>query len=125
MRIASLALFALLSAPVSVAMIAPAAAAQTQNDCEAQIAGLRTAVGGVAISGKNAERDRQSLIKTLDAASTELAKGKNADAVTKLNDFKVKVGQLLEGGRISSANASSLTAQADSAIACINGLSAT
>ena len=121
MKIAGLALAALLSAPLS-AGFAATAVAQTQSDCEAQIASLRTASGTVAISGKNADRDRDSLVKTLNAASTELAKGKNADAATKLNDFKVKVGQLASAGRISTADASSLTAGADSAIGCINGL---
>ena len=124
MKILLPALLAFAAAPATL-IPAGAAVAQTAADCETQIANLRTAVAGVAISGKNADKDRQSLIKTLDAASSELAKGKNADAVTKLNDFKVKVGQLLDAGRISSADASSLTAQADSAIACINGGSAT
>ena len=122
MKIVGLALMAALAGPVGLVAATPAAAAQTQNDCETQIASLRTASGAVAISGKNADQDRASLTKTLNAASTELAKGKNADAVKKLGDFKVKVGQLAEAGRISNADAAPLTAGADAAIACINGL---
>ena len=123
MNIARLALLALLAAPPMVVVSAPAAA-QTQSDCQAQIASLRTASSTVAISGKNADKDRAGLVNTLGAASAELTKGKNADAVKKLTDFKVKVQQLVEAGRLSTDDASSLNAQADSAIACINGLSA-
>ena len=121
MFIARVALLALLSVPPVVTLSAPAAA-QTQSDCQAQITSLKSASSTVGITGKNADRDRASLVKTLEAASMELAKGKNADAVTKLGDFKVKVQQLADAGRISSTDAASLLAQADSAIACINGL---
>ena len=122
MKILAPALLALLAAPAALVAVSPALA-QTAADCEAQIASLSGAVTSLTISGKNADRDRQSLLRTLEGASTELAKGKNADAAKKLTDFKVKVAQLLEAGRISSGDASSLTAQADSAIACVNGLS--
>lgn len=123
MKIASLALLALLAAPTAFVPAAPATA-QAQSDCAAQIASLKTAAGAVAISGKNADRDRDSLIRTIDAASTELGKGKNADAAKKLADFRVKVEQLAAAERISSGDAASLIAQADSAIACLNGSSA-
>ena len=123
MKIASLALLALLAAPVAIIPAAPAAA-QTETDCAAQIASLRTAAEGVAISGKNADKDRAGLTGKLDDASTELGKGKTADAAKKLADFKVKVEQLAAAERIASGDAASLLAQADSAIACINGPSA-
>ena len=122
MKILAPALLALLAAPAALVPVSPVLA-QTAADCEVQIASLRGAVTSLTISGKNADRDRESLLRTLEGASTELAKGKNADAAKKLTDFKVKVAQLLEAGRISSGDASSLTAQADSAIACVNGLS--
>ena len=123
MKIATFALLALLAAPVTMVPVMPAAA-QTTGDCAAQIASLRTAAEGVAISGKNADKDRAGLTGKLDDASTELGKGKNADAAKKLADFKVKVEQLAAAERISSGDAASLLAQADSAIACINGPSA-
>mgnify|MGYP003289605383 CR=1 FL=1 len=119
MKIASFALLALLAAPAAMVPLTPAAA-QTETDCAAQIASLRTAAQGVAISGKNAEKDRAGLTGKLDDASTELGKGKTADAAKKLADFKVKVEQLAAAERISSADAASLTAQADSAIACLS-----
>ena len=123
MKIASLALLALLAAPAAIVPVAPAAA-QTETDCAAQIASLSTAAQGVAITGKNADKDRAGLTGKLDDASTELGKGKSADAAKKLADFKVKVEQLAAAERISSGDAASLLAQADSAIACINGPSA-
>ena len=123
MRILLPAMLALTAVPLTVVPVG-AAIAQTAADCETQIANLRTATAGVAISGKNADKDRAGLTGKLTDASTELAKGKNADAATKLGDFKVKVQQLASAGRISSADATSLLTQADSAIACVNGLSA-
>lgn len=123
MRILIPALLAVMAVPVTFVPMG-AAVAQTAADCEAQIAGLRDTVTGTEITGKNADRERDSLLRTLQAASTELGKGKNADAVTKLGDFKVKVQQLADAGRITSTDAATLTTQADAAIACINGLSA-
>ena len=122
MKILPLVLLAL--APVSAAVVVSApAVAQTTADCQTMITNLRSTASTVAISGKNADKDRTGLLRSLDAASTELGKGKNADAAKKLEDFKVKVGQLAAAGRISAGDASSLTSGADSAIACINGTS--
>lgn len=123
MKILLPALLAFAAAPVALVPVSPAVA-QTAADCEARIASLQGTVSSLAISGKNAEKDRAGLSGKLTDASTELGKGKNADAAKKLADFKVKVQQLAEAGRISADAASSLTGQADSAIACINGLSA-
>ena len=123
MKIATFDLQAFLAAPAAMLPVLPAAA-QTETDCAAQIASLKTAAQGVAISGKNADKDREGLTRTLDSATTELGKGKNADAAKKLADFKVKVEQLAEAERIASGDAASLLAQGDSAIACINGPSA-
>lgn len=121
MKILVPALLALLAAPAALVPVSPAVA-QASADCQAQIASLRAASSTVAISGKNADQDRASLLKTLDAASNELSKGKNADAAHKLGDYKVKVQQLADAGRISSTDAAALLTQADAAIACINGL---
>ena len=72
MNIARLALFALLSAPPTIILGAPAVA-QTQTDCRSQITSLRGAASTVAINGRNADRDRSGLVTKLDAASAELA----------------------------------------------------
>ena len=124
MKFASLALLSLLATP-SVVIVAARAEAQTQTDCTPKIANLRTTAGGIAISGKKAAKDHMRLIRRLDAASTELAKGKNAHAATKLADFKIKVQKLADATRVSGTDAASLLGQADAAIACLNGSTAT
>ena len=121
MKILAPVLLALVATPATFIPISPAVA-QTAADCETQIANLRTATGSLVISGKNAEKDRAGLTGKLTDASTELGKGKNADAAKKLTDFKVKVQQLGEAERISGTDAATLLAQADAAIACVNGL---
>ena len=121
MKILVPALLALLAVPATFIPLNPVVA-QTAADCEALIATLRTAAGGVAISGKNADKDREGLVRPLEAASTELAKGKNADAAKKLADFKVKVQQLADAQRISNTEAATLLSQADAAINCVSGL---
>jgi hypothetical protein len=121
MKIFAPLLLTLLAAPATVVPVTPAVA-QTAADCEAQIAALGNAAGGVAISGKNAEKDRAGLAGKLSDASTELAQGKNVDAAKKLADFKIKIQQLADAQRISSTDAATLLAQADTAIACVNGL---
>ena len=123
MKILLPALIALAAAPMTLVPVSPAVA-QTAADCQAQIASLKTETSALTITGKNADKELAGLVRILDAASTELGKGKNADAATKLSDFKVKVQNLAGAGRISGDSASSLTGKADSAIACINGLSA-
>lgn len=115
------ALALVIAAPIA-AVVGGAAIAQTA-DCQTQITNLRSATETVAITGKNADKDRAGLIGKLDAASAELSKGKNADAARKLTDYRLKVEQLAAAGRIASADAASLTSQVDSAIACINGSS--
>ena len=115
-------LFALaLAAATPIATLVGGPASAQSSDCLTQIANLRSAAETIAISGKNADKDRSGLVGKLDSASTELSKGKNLDAANKLGDFRVKVGQLAAAGRISAADAASLTSQADSAIACLNG----
>jgi hypothetical protein len=120
MRLASFALLALLTAAPMTLPTTPAAA-QVQSDCAAQIESLQGAVATVAITGKNADKDRAGLTGKLADASAELSKGKNGDAAKKLADFRIKVGQLADAGRISSGDAASLTSQTDSAIACLAG----
>jgi hypothetical protein len=120
----ALALVALLTGTSGLPIVQVGAAAQVQGDCQTQLDTLRSATQALAVSGKNADRDRDGLLRTLDSAATELAKGKNADAAKKLTDFRVKVEQLATAGRISSADSSSLTGLVDAAIACINGTTA-
>ena len=125
MKFAGIAALALLAASPSLIFAGSPAAAQTVSDCQVQISNLRSALATVAITGKNADKDRSGLLGKADSASTELGKAKFTDAAKKLSDLRVKVQELNAAGKISSGDASSLTAQIDSAIACVNGLSAT
>ena len=101
-----------------------AASAATVADCQAKIEQLRAQSATVAISGRNADRDRAGLLGKLDEASAKLATGKNADAVQKLDDFRVKVQQLEASGHVATGDAQPLIAGADDAIACIGSLPA-
>ena len=119
-RVALIAALALLTAALALPSVA---SAETVADCQAKIATLRAQTAGVPITGQNAEKDRATLLDKLDQASAKLQLGKNADAVAKLEDFKVKVQQLEAAGHVSPEDAQSLIAGADDAIACIGSLS--
>ena len=106
-------------------MLGPAGAkAQTVSECQAQISALQTASQGVTIAGRQADKDRAGLVGKLQSASIELDKVKLCDAIKKLNDYKVKVQDLISAGRVDPADGQELLAGADAAIACITGLGA-
>lgn len=101
--------------------------ASPQADCQALIAELRAQTEAVAITGKNAEKNRAGLLAKLDNASTSLSKGKLCDAIRKLNDFRNKVNQLIASGSINTDTSAGVTGQdlvdgATEAIACIQAL---
>ena len=112
---------------LAVLVSAPFAAAQTISECQSIIANLKTKTQSVAITGKNADKDRSGLVLKLDEATLKIDQAKFCDAVQKLNDFKVKVNQLVAAGKINQDPAAGTTGQelltdADAAITCINGL---
>lgn len=106
--------------------------AETVSGCQQLIANLKTETQGVTITGRNADKDRAGLVGKLTNASFALDQGKFCDAIQKLNDFKVKINQLIAAGNINQnptdANGATLTtgtqllADADAAINCINQL---
>jgi hypothetical protein len=103
---------------------AGAASAVQVSGCEQLITDLIGTAQTVQITGKKSEKDLAGLTTTLDAARTTLAAGKLCDSIKKLEDFKVKVNQLIAAGRFTTGEDPSgeqLIAQADAAIACING----
>ena len=121
-RIACFLVFALTMSGLSIV-----GHASTQADCQAVIAELRTQTETVAITGKNAEKNRANLLGKLDNASVELSKGKLCDAIQKLNDFRNKVNQLIASGSINTDTTAGVTGQdlvdgATEAIACIQAL---
>lgn len=111
------------AAAVAVMLGGAAAAAVLLSDCEQLIADVLGTAQTAQLTGKQAEKDLTGLTKTLNAASATLAAGKPCDSIKKLEDFKVKVNQLIAAGRFNTEQGPTgeeLIAQADAAIACIN-----
>jgi hypothetical protein len=103
--------------------------ASTVSECQQEIANLRSQTETITITGQQADKDRAGLLAKLDAASLKLDQGKFCDAITKLNDFKTKVNQLVAAGKINTDPANGTTAQdllngADAAINCIRDVAA-
>ncbi len=107
---------------------APLAHATTVTEVQAMIASLKAKTTTVAITGKSAEtKDRPGMIDKLNNASLAVDQGKFCDAIQKINDFKVKVNQLIAAGKINQDPALGTTGQelltdADATIARINDL---
>ena len=119
--------FAVFALAVPSLLIAPGASASTISECQALIASLRTETESVAITGRNAEKNRTGMLGKLDNASTALDRVKLCDAIRKLDDFRVKVNQLIAAGNINTDPAAGVTGQdlldgANEAIACIQTL---
>ena len=115
---------ALLTLALSPALITRQVTASTISECQDLIAALRADTEVVAIAGKNAEKNRTGLLGKLDDASVALNKGKLCDAISKLNDFRNKVNQLIASGSINADPNAGVTGQdlvdgADLAIACV------
>ena len=83
------------------------------------IADLQTAVSALAISGQNAEKDRAALQGKLSLALAKIDEGKPLDAAAKLTDFRTRVIQLRDAGKVSATDAAALIAAVDPIIACL------
>lgn len=119
--------FAAIICALALFVAAPLAHATTVTEVQAMIASLRTKTEGVVITGKSAEKDRAGLLVKLNEATLKVDQAKFCDAVVKLNDFKVKVNQLIAAGRINQDPAVGTTGQellndADAIIAALNEL---
>jgi hypothetical protein len=120
--------FAAILFTFAMLVAAPLAHATTVTEVQAMIASLKTKTTSVIITGKSAEtKDRPGLLAKLDEASLKVDQAKFCDAVQKLNDFKVKVNQLIAAGRINQDPATGTTGQellndADATIAALNEL---
>ena len=106
------------------ALVVPVAAvsAATPAECSAQIDQLR---GEVAASSFVNAKDQVTIDAKLASAQQKLAQGKAGDAIEKLLDVRVRVEQLGAAGKLDAADASSLIAGIDSAIACVQSISPT
>jgi hypothetical protein len=106
----------------------PFVQATTITEVQAMLTSLKTKTTNVIITGKSAEtKDRPGLIGKLNEASLKVDQAKFCDAIAKLNDFKVKVNQLIAAGKINQDPTAGTTGQellndADATIAAINEL---
>jgi len=119
--------FAAILFAIAMMVAAPAAQATTITEVQAMIASLKTNTEFVTLSGKQADKERLSLLAKLNEASLKVDQAKFCDAIQKLNDFKASVNHLISVGRINQDSAAGTTAQqllneADAAIAGLNDL---
>lgn len=119
--------FAAVAFAVLMLATAPAALATTVTEVQAMITSLKTKTETVAISGKSADKDPVTLLAKLAEASLKVDQAKFCDSIAKLNDFKVKVNQLIAAGKINQDPAAGTTGQellndADATIAALNEL---
>ena len=106
---------------------APLAQATTISEVQAMITSLKEKTTSVVITGRSADKDRTGLLGKLNEASLKVDQAKFCDAIAKLNDFKVRVNQLIAAGKINQDPAAGTTGQellndADATIAAINEL---
>ena len=106
---------------------APLAQATTISEVQAMITSLKEKTAGVAITGKSADKDRTGLLGKLNETGLKVDQAKFCDAIGKLNDFKVKVNQLIAAGKINQDPSAGTTGQellndVDATIARINEL---
>lgn len=120
-------IFALLMAVLASGLVSTSAQAQTVSECQALIDQTRADLAGTqSISGKDPVQTKAGLDAKLVAASAKLAEGKFEDAILKLVDFRTSVETLAAAPKpkISQQDAQLLIADANNAIACIQGLTA-
>jgi|SRR5215208_1662099 len=99
----------------------PAAAATT---CQEQFDLLEADTQSVVITAGKVDKERAGLLKLGEDAEALAALGKTSDAINKLLDFEVKIGQLEAAGRISAESAAQLRGDAEATIACLQSSSA-
>ena len=109
------------------AVLIPAvgASATTSQDCQAQLATLRSDTVAAQTSFTNAKSFTEEIAK-LDDASSKLTEDKNADAVQKLGDFQSTLNSLATASKakVDPAAAQTLSGEAQGVIDCINAIGA-
>jgi hypothetical protein len=106
-----------------LAVAGTAAAATTVDDCQSQLATLRSDTVAAETSFSNAA-SVTNLTGKLDLAATKLTEGKNADAVQKLGDFQATLSSLATAAKpkVDPGTAATLTGAAQGVIDCINAI---
>ena len=119
--------FAAILFALAMFVAAPLAQATTITEVQAMLTSLKAKTETVAISGKQADKDRAGLLAKLNEASLKVDQAKFCDAIAKLNDYKTSVNALIVVGRINQDPAAGTTGQellndADAIIAALNDL---
>jgi hypothetical protein len=120
-------LLIVLAAFLSFAVVGVSSASATTSDqCQAQLSDLRAKTVAAQGSFTNA-KDFNGAVAKLDAASSKLSEGKNADAVQKLTDFQTQLNSLATAPKpkLDPGTAQQLTAEAQGVIDCINAIGTT
>jgi hypothetical protein len=113
----------LVAALAFVGLAVGTASATTAEDCQAQLATLRSDTVAAQSSFIN-EVDFTGEVAKLDDASAKLTEGKNADAVQKLVDFQSTLNSLASATKpkVDSTTATTLSGEAQGVIDCINAI---
>jgi hypothetical protein len=117
-------LLAALTAVVWFAVVGvSSASATTVEQCQAQLTQLRIDTVAAQGSFTNA-KDFNGAVAKLDAASSKLSEGKDADAVQKLTDFQMLLNSLAAAPkpRLDAATAQRLIAETQEGVDCINAI---
>ena len=117
-------LLAALAAVLSIGVVGvSSASATTLDQCQAQLTQLRSDTIAAQGSFTNL-KDFNGAVAKLDAASSKLGEGKNADAVQKLTDFQAQLNALATAPKpkLDAATAQQLIAEAQGVIDCINAI---
>ena len=106
--------------------VGTASATTTVEQCQSELATLRSDTVAAQSSFTN-QKSFTSEIGKLDAASTKLAAGENADAVQKLGDFQSALTSLATASKakVAAGPAQTLNAEAQGVINCINAIGTT
>ncbi len=113
----------LVAALAFVGLAVGTASATTAEDCQSQLATLRSDTVAAESSFTNKNSFTGEVAK-LDDASTKLAEGKNADAVQKLVDFQSTLNSLATAtkAKVDAGTAQTLSGEAQVVIDCINAI---
>jgi len=113
------------SALGAVLIPAVGASATTSQDCQTQLATLRSDTVAAETSFTN-EKSFTDEIAKLDDASAKLTEAKNADAVQKLTDYQTTLNSLATAykAKVDPATAQTLSGEAQGVIDCINAIGA-
>jgi hypothetical protein len=110
-------------AAASMFAAVPALATDTTT-CLGLIDALYTNTDGATFTGMNAKKDESGLLGKLSDARNKLNQQKNLDSIGKLEDYKMKLGQVCSQGKIVDTGTvcSSLSTAATEAQQCISNI---